>query len=243
MRIILAPAKNMQLVEDSPYELSKPQFLAKTQILLDKLKRLSFDELKKVYKVSDEIVLQNMERLKITDLEKNLSPACLSYNGIAFKHLSANVFSDEEYDYLNKHLRILSGFYGALRPFDGIVQYRLEMQSQIASLNLYDFWQDDIYQELKDDVIINLASKEYSKCIEDYLEYNVRYINIHFVEKKKDKYVVKATYAKMARGEMLRFMTTNKIEDVEDLKKFNCLNYKYLDLKSDDNNFYFERIL
>ena len=93
MRIILAPAKNMQLVEDSPYELSKPQFLAKTQILLDKLKRLSFDELKKVYKASDEIVLQNMERLKITDLEKNLSPACLSYNGIAFKHLSANVFS------------------------------------------------------------------------------------------------------------------------------------------------------
>ena len=92
-------------------------------------------------------------------------------------------------------------------------------------------------------MIINLSSKEYSKCIEDYLEDDVRYINIHFVEKKKDKYVIKATYAKMARGEMLRFMTTNKIEDVEDIKKFNSLNYVYLASLSDDNNFYFERIV
>lgn len=243
MRIILAPAKNMKLVEDSPYKLSEPLYLAKTQVLLDKLKLLTFDKLKKVYKASDEIVLDNLERLKNTELNKLLSPACLAYNGIAFKHLAANVFSDEEYQYLNEHLRILSGFYGVLRPFDGIVNYRLEMQSQIDSLNLYDFWQDLIYKACKDDVIINLSSKEYSKCIEDYLEDDVRYINIHFVEKKKDKYVIKATYAKMARGEMLRFMTTNKIEDVEDIKKFNSLNYVYLASLSDDNNFYFERIV
>lgn len=241
MRIILAPAKNMRYIEDSPYDLSKPCFLQKSETLLAKLKKMNFDELKKVYKASDDIVLQNMERLKQTDLNKSLSAACLSYNGIAFKHLAFNVFSDEEYAYLNSHLRILSGLYGVLKPFDGIAQYRLEMQSILDDINLYDYWKDDIYKEVKDKVIINLASKEYSKCIEDYLEDDVRYITIHFVEKSKDKYVIKATYAKMARGEMVRYMASNKIEDVEDIKKFNYLNYSYLESLSDENNYYFER--
>ena len=220
MKIILAPAKNMQLAEDSPYNLTEPVFINEAEILLNKLKKLNFDELKEVYGASDKIVQDNLERLKISFLDRNLSPAILSYVGIAYKHLSASVFTDEEYEYLNTHLRILSGLYGVLKPFDGIIRYRLEMQS----FDLYDFWKDKIYKEVKDDVIINLASKEYSKCIEDYLESDVRLINIDFVEEYKGKLVTKATYAKMARGEMVRYMAENRVEDINMLKSFNRMN-------------------
>ena len=237
MKIILAPAKNMQLAEDSPYNLTEPVFINKAEILLNKLKKLNFDELKEVYGASDKIVQDNLERLKISFLDRNLSPAILSYVGIAYKHLSASVFTDEEYEYLNTHLRILSGLYGVLKPFDGIIRYRLEMQS----FDLYDFWKDKIYKEVKDDVIINLASKEYSKCIEDYLESDVRLINIDFVEEYKGKLVTKATYAKMARGEMVRYMAENRAEDINMLKSFNRMNYQFKEELSDDSNLVFER--
>lgn len=238
MKVILSPAKNMQLVEDFPYDLSKPVFIDEAETLLNRLKALDYDELKEVYSASDKIVKENTERLKHSFLDRNLSPAILSYVGIAYKHLSASVFTDEEYEYLNTHLRILSGLYGVLKPFDGIIRYRLEMQS----FNLYDFWKDRIYKEVKDDIIINLASKEYSKCIEDYLESDVKFINIDFVEKYKGRLVTKATYAKMARGEMVRYMAENKVEDIKMLKSFNRMNYRFKEDISDDNNYVFERI-
>ena len=102
-------------------------------------------------------------------------------------------------------------------------------------------WKDKIYKEVKDDVIINLASKEYSKCIEDYLESDVRLINIDFVEEYKGKLVTKATYAKMARGEMARYMAENRVEDINMLKSFNRMNYQFKEELSDDSNLVFER--
>ena len=96
-------------------------------------------------------------------------------------------------------------------------------------------------KEVKDDVIINLASKEYSKCIEDYLESDVRLINIDFVEEYKGKLVTKATYAKMARGEMVRYMAENRVEDINMLKSFNRMNYQFKEELSDDSNLVFER--
>ena len=223
MKIILAPAKNMQLAEDSPYNLTEPVFINEAEILLNKLKKLNFDELKEVYGASDKIVQDNLERLKISFLDRNLSPAILSYVGIAYKHLSASVFTDEEYEYLNTHLRILSGLYGVLKPFDGIIRYRLEMQS----FDLYDFWKDKIYKEVKDDVIINLASKEYSKSIEQYLCPEDRLITCIFGEWKDGKVIQKGTQAKMARGEMVRFMAENSVEEPEKLKMFNRQGYTY----------------
>ena len=235
MKIILAPAKNMQLAEDSPYNLTEPVFINEAEILLNKLKKLNFDELKEVYGASDKIVQDNLERLKISFLDRNLSPAILSYVGIAYKHLSASVFTDEEYEYLDTHLRILSGLYGVLKPFDGIIRYRLEMQS----FDLYDFWKDKIYKEVKDDVIINLASKEYSKCIEKYLKNEERLITCVFGEISKGKVVQKGTYAKMARGEMVRYMAENNITDVENIKSFNRLGYEYDDDLSKENEYVF----
>ena len=106
------------------------------------------------------------------NLNRNLSAAILSYEGLVFKHMAPMVFTEEMYAYVNDHLRILSGFYGILKPFDGITPYRLEMQAELSvagSKNLYDFWGDKLYRELskeKDQLIINLASEEYSKIIE-----------------------------------------------------------------------------
>ena len=136
-----------------------------------------------------------------------------------------------------RNMNILSGLYGVLKPFDGIIRYRLEMQS----FDLYDFWKDKIYKEVKDDVIINLASKEYSKCIEKYLNESDRYITITFCELLNGKLVTKGTYAKMARGEMVRFMAENDIENPDDIKKFDRLGYIFRSDLSSDSKYVFER--
>lgn len=115
------------------------------------------------------------------DLRKNLTPALLSYDGIQYTYMAPVVFEDGQYDYVQEHLRILSGFYGVLKPMDCVVPYRLKMQAKAAVAgykNLYDFWGYSLYQEVADDsrVIVNLASKEYSKCIEKYLQPGDRYM-------------------------------------------------------------------
>ena len=109
------------------------------------------------------------------DLRKNLTPALLAYDGIQYTYMAPAVFEDGQYDYVQEYLRILSGFYGVVKPMDGVVPYRLEMQAKAAvggHKNLYDFWGDSLYREVIGDsrIVINLASKEYSKCIEKYLQ-------------------------------------------------------------------------
>ena len=156
------------------------------------------------------------------DLTRNLTPAILSYEGIAYQYMAPSVFQNGEFDYVEKHLRILSAFYGVLKPMDGVTPYRLEMQAKAkvaGSKNLYDYWKDLLYKEVVDDshVIINLASKEYSRCIEKYLGKDDTYITCSFVEPDKGKLVQKGVYAKMARGEMVRFMAMENIEEIEGL--------------------------
>lgn len=247
MKIILAPAKNMISDSDSLSSISVPTYIDEAGILLNYLKSLNQKELKDLYRASDDIVLENIERLKRTDLSSNLTPAIIAYDGIAFKHMSPGIFTNDEFDYVQKHLRILSGLYGVLKPLDGVRPYRLEMASKIklkGYKDLYDFWKDKIYKEVcdREEIIINLASKEYSKCIEDYLKPNVRFVNVNFVEDHKGRLVTKATFAKMARGEMVRYMAENQIEDVETIKSFHYLNYRYRDDLSSENNLFFERI-
>ncbi len=127
-------------------------------------------------------------------------------------------------------MRILSAFYGVLKPMDGVTPYRLEMQAKVEigdAKNLYEYWRDMLYRSVIDDsrIIINLASKEYSKCIEKYLTPKDKYITISFCEQAGTKLVTKGTYAKMARGEMVRFMAENDIENPDDIQKFDRLGY------------------
>lgn len=241
MKIILSPTKKMKVVDDLPYQ-DLPQLLPQTEIIYKWLSQQSYDTLKKLWKCNDKIALENVERLQHMNLYSALSPAILSYDGIAFQHMAPNAFEDTQFAYVQQHLRILSAFYGVLRPMDGITPYRLEMQAK-ASIDgyrdLYDFWNDTLYETIHDDCIINLASDEYSKCIAPYVK--EKFITIHFVEEVNHKLVTKGTYAKMARGEMVRYMAEYQIEDYEQIKHFDYLHYAYRPDLSDENNYYFER--
>ena len=192
MKIILSPAKKIKVDTDSIESLSEPVFKEKTDEILRWLQGRYEKELKEMWKCNDKIAEQNIERINSIKMENNLTPAILAYEGIAYQYMAPIVFEEEHFNYVQEHLRILSAFYGVLKPLDGITPYRLEMQAKAAiggSKNLYDFWGDNLYRELIDDsrIIVNLASKEYSKCIEKYLSHKDRYITITFCEKSEDK--------------------------------------------------------
>lgn len=247
MKIILSPAKQMRVNTDIVDPIDLPAFLEKSSEILTWLKGKSKDELKSLWKCNDKILEQNFERLETMDLYRRLTPAILAYDGIAYKYMAPAVFEDGHFDYVQDHLRILSAFYGSLKAMDGVTPYRLEMQAKAnidGTKNLYEYWGDLIYKEVRDEsgIIINLASKEYSKCIEKYLTPDDHYISITFCEMSKGKLVTKGTYAKMARGEMVRYMAENNIEDPQEIKGFNRLGYVFREELSSETEYVFERI-
>ena len=236
MKIIMSPAKKMRVDEDASITPTTPRFLEESHILEEKLKSMSYDELRKLWKTNEKLTDQCMSELENRAYQP-LTCALHAYDGIAFKYLHPFSMSDSERKYLNKHLRILSGMYGVLTPTDGIVPYRLEMS--VKTLNLYKFWGSKIYESLDDHVIINLASKEYSKCITDYLTEDDQCIEIQFLRSIKGVLKQQATYAKMARGAMISYMAKEEIESIEDLKKFNDLDFVFNEELSNDHCFVF----
>ncbi|MBU5430776.1 peroxide stress protein YaaA [Kineothrix sp. MSJ-39] len=246
MKIILSPAKKMITDTDSIEPVALPEFVDKTTELLSWLKDKSKEELKAIWKCNDKIAEQNFYRLENMDLYHILTPAVLSYEGIAFQYMAPSVFEDRQFDYIQNHLRILSAFYGVLKPMDGVTPYRLEMQAKVEiedAKNLYEYWGELLYHSVIDDsrIIINLASKEYARCIEKYLTPQDRYITVAFCELSGDKLVTKGTYAKMARGEMVRFMAENNIDNPIEIQKFDRLGYFFRSDLSSDTEYVFER--
>ena len=246
MKIILSPAKKMNVNTDNVEYIDIPLYIEETKKILDWMKGQTSDELKALWKCNDKIAEQNFQRIENMNLYNNLTPAVLSYEGLAYQYMAPAVFEDGHLDYVQEHLRILSGFYGVLKAMDGVTPYRLEMQTKAAIdgyKDLYQFWGDKLYQEVKDEsgIIINLASKEYSKCIEKYLQKEDTYITCTFCEMVNGKLAQKGTYAKMARGEMVRFMAEHQIENVEEIKKFNRLGYIYRDDISTETEYIFEK--
>lgn len=246
MKIILSPAKKMNADTDSLNYVDLPEYLDQAEGILEWLRSKPYIQLKKLWGCNDKIAEQNFIRLEQMDLRRNLTPAILSYEGIAYQYMAPAVFEDGQLDYVQEHLRILSGFYGVLRPMDGVVPYRLEMQAKAAvggCKDLYELWGRRLYDSVRnqDGVIINLASKEYSKCIEKYLTERDTYITCVFGELSGEKVVQKGTYAKMARGEMVRFMAENKIEDPVKLREFDRLHYSYREELSSDTEYVFIR--
>ncbi|WP_324824292.1 peroxide stress protein YaaA [Sinanaerobacter sp. ZZT-01] len=244
MKIIISPAKKMKRETDSLEVRNLPAFLEKTKYLMDYLKSLTYEEAKTLWKCNDSIAQLNYERLKAMDLQRNLTPALLAYEGIQYQYMAPSVFEDTHWDYIEEHLYILSGFYGMVKPFDGIVPYRLEMQTRVVLedyKNLYDFWGSHIYEKMKGetDCIVNLASKEYSKCIEAYLSDEVNFITCIFGEYKNGKVIEKGTQVKMARGEMVRYMAENNIKDLSQLIKFDRLGYHYTNKFSNEKKLVF----
>lgn len=246
MRIIISPAKKMKVDTDSfPYR-DLPAFLSNTEEICGLLRSMPYDKLKKLWKCNDQIAQLNVQRLRDMDLLGRLTPAVLAYEGIQYQYMAPGVFTDQEYAYIQAHLRILSGFYGVLRPFDGVTPYRLEMQAKLrigACKDLYAYWGDRLAKALlaETNCILNLASKEYSVCVSKYLPDSARFITCVFGEEKDGKVMEKGTMCKMARGEMVRYMAQNQIENPEQLKSFNSLSYRFDASRSDDNTYIFLR--
>ncbi len=232
-----------------------PNFIAQANELRETVRQLSIEEAKTLWKCNDKLTEQNYQRFQRMNLQDNLTPAILSYEGIQYQYMAPAVFENNMLDYIQNHLRILSGFYGVLRPMDGVTPYRLEMQAKLAVQtykNLYEYWGAKLYESLAETeievgkatnkagiTIINLASKEYAQCIERYLRPEDTFVTCIFGEMVNGKVAQKGTYAKMARGEMVRYMAEYQVEDQEQIKGFNRLGYAYKKELSDENSFVF----
>lgn len=233
MKIIISPAKKMIVDTDTFPVLHTPVFLEKTERLMQAVQKLFYEEAKELWKCNDKLAQLNYARFQEMELERNLTPAILAYEGLQYQHIAPKVLTDKALKYLQEHLRILSGFYGVLSPFDGVVPYRLEMQAKLMvdkSYNLYEFWGREIYQALQDEdhLIINLASKEYSMTVQPYLQPEDQFVTIEFGELIDGKLKQKGTFAKMARGEMVRFIGENQINSMESLKEFHEMGLRYV---------------
>ena len=244
MKVIISPAKKMIVDMDSMPILDLPVFLDHTGILLDRLRQLSREELKKLWKCNDSIAELNLSRLRTMDLQNHLTPAIFAYDGIQYQYMAPGVFTSQEFEYVQEHLRILSGFYGVLRPFDGVVPYRLEMQAKLKMTeyrDLYSFWGSKLagFLASETDIVLNLASQEYSVCISKHLPDSVRFLTCVFGEEKDGKVIEKGTLCKMSRGEMVRWLAENQITNPEAIKSFDQLNYRYSHPHSSNNTYVF----
>jgi cytoplasmic iron level regulating protein YaaA (DUF328/UPF0246 family) len=209
MKIIISPAKKMWVDTDGFQVTGIPEFINEASILMEKIQSLSYSEAKALWQCNDKIAELNYDRYKNMDLRRGLTAAIIAFEGLQYQHIGTNNLTEEALAYLSEHLRILSGFYGILRPFDGVSPYRLEMQAKL-SLNgckdLYEFWGDSLYKKLVE---------------ED------RFVTIEFGELVNGKVKQKGNLAKMARGEMVKFMAKNQISDLKDIKDFRELGFVY----------------
>lgn len=244
MRIIISPAKKMNVDTDNFAVEALPRFLADTERLKEAMQAMSDRELQTLWKCNDAIAKLNVERLRDMDLWRNLTPAILSYEGIQYQYMAPGVMETGQMDYLREHLRILSGFYGLLRPFDGVTPYRLEMQARLAmdsAKGLYAFWGGHLAEQLsaETDWVLNLASKEYSRAVEPHLPPGIRFLTCTFGEWKDGKVIEKGTMCKMARGQMARWLAENRIEKADDIRAFSDLNYHFDPELSNEDHFVF----
>jgi len=244
MRIILSPAKKMNVDTDSFLPKKLPVFLMQAEEIKETLRAMDDVELKKLWKCNDSIAKLNCERLRSMDLRAGLTPAVFSYEGIAYRYMAPSVFSALELAYIEEHLRILSAFYGVLRPFDGVTPYRLEMQAKLKvceAKDLYEYWgakiAENIYAET--DTVLNLASKEYSLCVSRYVPKGCRFITCVFGEEKDGKIMEKGTLCKMARGEAVRYLAERSAKTAEEIRGFDRLGYRFDAARSDEETYVF----
>jgi len=253
MKILLSPAKSMN--EDC-FNLCKdfthPVFLEDSKSLIDKLKKMNSVQLQHLMKLSPTLAELNYNRFQSWSLpftNDNSFPCAWAFSGAAYKGLDFQSIPDQAKDYAQKSLRILSGLYGVLKPFDLIQPYRLEMGTRLSvstkTPNLYKFWGDKLTKalntEINDhDTVVNLASNEYFKAI-NVKKLKGNLINCVFKENKNGEYKIIMSYAKTARGLMSRFIIENSIENKDDLLAFNSDGYLYSPAMSSDNNLVFIR--
>lgn len=236
MRAILSPAKQM-VRDDTLAPAALPALLPRSLQLLEALRALELPALQKLLGCSEPLArqaLQGFARMEPRRLAA-LTPALLAYNGIQYKYMAPGVFTRAQLAWVQRHVRILSGFYGVLRPFDGVAPYRLEMQARLAvgsCRDLYAFWGGALAGQVVEDgegadTVIDLASAEYSRAVMPHLPAGVRRVKCVFAQLQGGRLVEKGVYVKMARGEMVRFLAETGARRPEDLQAFDRQGYRF----------------
>lgn len=225
MKIIISPSKkqNRKCIMDQ--DLVKPIFETKSIKLRKILESYDSSQLSEVLDINGNLLEKTQKKYTGSNTSKE---AICCYNGLVFKQLDVNEYTQKSIDYMQDNLCILSAMYGVLTPFTTIEPYRLDMKVKFEDINLYDYWQEEINGFFKDEVlIINLASNEFSKMLQ-YDQYSGRFINIDFKEyNKNNKLRTVAARAKKARGLMLDVMVKKQINSLEEIKAIEVLEYVY----------------
>lgn len=254
MFFVLSPAKNLNEKAPAPVkEFTQPDLLAEAEILMRQLRELAPQQIAELMHVSDKIALLNAERnaeWHTPFTPDNAKQAVFMFNGDVYEGIAADTLKPEQIQYLQQHVRLLSGLYGVLRPLDLMQPYRLEMGTAFANTrgkNLYEFWGDIITDLLNDtlaqagsDILINLASQEYFKSV------NTKKLKAHlitpvFKDEKNGKYKIISFYAKRARGLMVRYAAEHNITDPEMLKNFDYEGYSFNAAASNESEWVFMR--
>lgn len=251
MKIILSPAKLMDVENTLREDMSEPQFLENSQNVMDVLKQLKPLDLTELMKISNALADMNYLRNKdwsTTPSETESGTALFSFRGEVYKGINKEEHTIESLAYLQKNALLLSGLYGILKPLDQILPYRLEMGSKLAigdAKNLYEHWQpiltpylDDLLE--KDELILNLASIEYSKAI-DLKSLNRPIVSCHFKNYRDGELKNIMVYFKKGRGMMARYCADNNVQTVEEIKAFDLDSYRFEEGISDERNLVFTR--
>lgn len=256
MKIILSPAKSLnESVKCDLGNLSLPGFLNESQILIDKLKKLSPKKIGALMDISPELSQLNFDRYqkwKLPITKKNGKPAGFIFIGAAYQGLDFNTLTTKEQERGQRDLRILSGLYGILKPMDLILPYRLEMGTSLPvnakAKNLYQFWGDKIRLALEEELkaeknplLVNVASSEYFKAAR--LD-KIKFPQVTCVFKDQSKtgdYKVNMTFAKQARGMMTRFILVNDLKKINELQAFDSAGYFFSPKESTTSEFVFLR--
>lgn len=237
MKIIISPAKSFK--KNDGIETNGLLFPEKTKILVDKFKKYSMNEMGNLNRTNDKLTEKAYYDYQEFDFENLNNPAIFAYDGLVFKQFNKDDFDD--LDYLNDHVYIISALYGLLKPLTGMADYRLYFDN--SDMNLYEFWADDLYKELykNDDLIINLASKGYTKTIRPFLKKDDKFISLSFKDDKDGKLRSYTAWMKQARGRMLKEIISKKIEDPEEIKKLVVNGYKYDPYNSREDDYVYTR--
>lgn len=245
MKIIFSPSKEMReenIFENKKIEFTESKFKGKTNILIKILSKKSINEIENIMKLKGELLnntykdIQNYDKLKYI-------PAISMYYGVSFKELELEDYSEKSLKYLKNNLLILSALYGASLAFDLLKKYRLDMTMSITDKGLYNFWKKDVNDYIsnilnKDEILLNLASSEFSKLIDNK---KISMINIDFKEEEDGTYKSISIYSKKARGKFLNYLVKNQVSNLEEITKIELDGYNINKDLSDEKNFIFTR--
>jgi uncharacterized protein len=239
MLMIIAPSKTQDFNDSFRAETTQPLLLQDSELLVEELQKVSVPDLGKLMKMSERLALQTYQRINAFETPftgENARSAIAVFQGDVYSKIAINEYRREEIDYLQNHLRILSGLYGILRPLDLMQAYRLEMGCRLANYrgsNLYEFWGEKITTEVnrvlgghEEPVLVNLASTEYSRVIKKK-NLHGSVLQIDFKERKGESYRTVAIHAKRARGMMVNFAVKRRVETVTELKEFQEAAYTF----------------